>query len=399
MTQPTKILVLDQDHGEVRKAASSLSEKGCRVFCAHSAQEVLDTAQKIVPDLLLLEMAVPELEGAEVCRQIRSIPDFSRTKVVQVCGPIRQVPEAPFDAEQCRCESDSYLTRPVTPQLLRVTVQAMMRMRRTEERAKHKDQLWRAVFSDVREAILIVDQELRIVEVNSLAANLFGIRPDELRDLSLLEFCPAETRESISSRLKLASTDYAAVFEMEFLKDSDPFPAEVEARCIRVDSQDYCELVLRDLGGDHTGDSGSRALVRELNLLEEYSSDNNNSVTAALYAGGPISELMPTYFEELASEYSAMVDLALEKKTYRIDHNLSGQLRQLAGRMGQLRAAPRDLIELHTAVLKQKMADSNPRKKQAYNAEGRFMLVELLGHLAMFYRDRSIGVVGAGSEG
>jgi PAS domain S-box-containing protein len=397
MAQKTKILVLDHDRGEVRKAAKVLGEEGYEVFCAESARAALDTAHRVVPDLLLLEMASPELEGAEVCRQIRSVSNLAQTKVVQVCGPLRPVPRLEVGSTRPPCESDSYLTRPVTPQLLRVTMQAMMRMRRMEERLSHKDELWRAVFSGVREAILIVDEQLRIIEVNSLAADLFGIRPDELRDLSLLKFCPAETRETISSRMKLASTDYAAVFEMEFLKrDSDPFPAEVEARCIRVDSHDYCELILRDLGTDWN-DSGPRALVRELDLLQEYSSDDSRSVAAALYAGGPISQLMPTYFEELASEYSAMVDLALEKRAYRIDRDLTGQLRHLAGRMGQLRAAPRDLIELHTSVLKQKMADSNPRKKQAYNAEGRFMLVELLGHLATYYRDRAIGVIGSGS--
>lgn len=107
---------------------------------------------------------------------------------------------------------------------------------------------------------------------------------------------------------------------------------------------------------------------------------------------------MPTYFEELASNYSDLLDLALEEKTYRIDHDLSGQLRQLAAHMGRLRAAPRDIIELHTAVLKRKMADVNSRKKQAYNVEGRFMLVELLGYLATYYRDRAIALPENGSE-
>lgn len=403
MAQKTKILVLDQDHGEIQEAANTLYEDSYQIFCRDTVRTALDAARRIVPDLLLLEMAIPELHGAEVCRQIKSNADFSRTKVVQICGPVSptiqpKTTQPEWDSECSSCESDSYLTRPVTPQLLRVTIQAMMRMRRTEEQLNHKEQLWRAVFSGLRESILITDEELGIVEVNSHAAELFGIKPGKLRDLSLLQFCPAETRETLSSRLKMASTDYAAVFEMEFLKkDSDPFLAEVEARCIRVDSHNYCELVLRDLGSDHSREV-NRALVRELNLLQEYSSENARSVTAALYAGGPISELMPTYFEELTYEYSTIVDLALEEKTYRIDHDLTGQLRQLAGKMGQLRAAPRDVIELHTAVLRQKMAESNPRKKQAYNAEGRFMLVELLGDLATYYRDRAIGLIGAGDE-
>jgi hypothetical protein len=43
------------------------------------------------------------------------------------------------------------------------------------------------------------------------------------------------------------------------------------------------------------------------------------------------------------------------------------------------------------------MADANPRKQQAYNVEGRFVLVELLGYLANYYRDRAIGSLAHGS--
>jgi hypothetical protein len=138
-------------------------------------------------------------------------------------------------------------------------------------------------------------------------------------------------------------------------------------------------------------------MTREIDLLTEYSLENRKSVTASIYGGGPISQLLPAYFEDLASEYAHIVDRALEKKAYRIDHDLSEQLRQLAAQMGRLRAAPRDVVELHTTVLKGKMADTNPRKKQAYNVEGRFMLVELLGYLATYYRDRAIGSLVYGS--
>jgi hypothetical protein len=60
--------------------------------------------------------------------------------------------------------------------------------------------------------------------------------------------------------------------------------------------------------------------------------------------------------------------------------------------MGFLKASPRDVIELHTRTLREKNKDVTLAKAQMYVAEGRLMVLELMGYLTSFYRKYYIGL-------
>ncbi|HET9281396.1 MAG TPA: PAS domain S-box protein [Candidatus Angelobacter sp.] len=394
MVQQAQILILDFQSDGLRDAAEALRQAGYNVLSANSRQTALEAAHKLLPAVVVVSMVPPDLQGGEISREIKSSPKLAGTKIVHIWTA-----STPALAECPNCDADSSLTLPVTPQILRGTVEAMVRLKQVEDQLRRSNELWRMVFAKSREATLLVDDELRIVEANPKATELFDCEIDQLRQLALLQLCPEEARTILSSRLRMASLGYAMVLQTELVrKDSTAFPAEIQARRFQIDARPHFEIIVRNLNDDLSVEFASRAMTRELDLLTEYSSRGGKSVTAALYAGGPISQLMPAYFEELASSYASIVDLALEEKTYQVDHKLPEQLCVLAARMGRLRAAPRDVVELHTTVLTRKMADSNPRKKQAYNVEGRFMLIELLGYLATYYRDRVVGSLANGSS-
>jgi len=396
MQGEAKVLLVDPDPDQLRATASALRDAGYSVFSAGSASAGLEMARTVVPEVVLLDMTLPDMDGTELCHRIKQSPGLAGTKVVHIWAPITSIPGVAHVSE---CDADGYLTRPVTPQLLLVTVRAMTRLKAVEDQLRRTDQLWRTLFAKTREAILLVDDGFFIIEANPKAAELFEYSIDELKRKPFLQLCPESVQATLSSRLAQVSHGPAIILQTEQMrKDGARFPADIQVRRFQRDSHSYFEMIVRNLDDDLSAEFASRAMTREIDLLTEYSTtEDPKSVTAAIYGGGPISQLLPAYFEELTAQYGRMVDLALEEKTYRIDHDLSGQLRQLAARMGRLRAAPRDVIELHTAVLKGKMADTNPRKKQAYNVEGRFMLVELLGYLATYYRDRAIGSLGDGS--
>lgn len=96
-------------------------------------------------------------------------------------------------------------------------------------------------------------------------------------------------------------------------------------------------------------------------------------------------------FAELVQNYREILDLALEEKTYKVEHNISDKLSALARQLGFMQATPRDTIEIHTAVLKEK-THSSSRKSQAYATEVRLILLELMGYLTAYYRKYFVGL-------
>ncbi len=121
-------------------------------------------------------------------------------------------------------------------------------------------------------------------------------------------------------------------------------------------------------------------------------SSRDTSVTARLFGTYPLKESVPDVFQELIKTYGNLLDLSLEQRIFKVDYNISGELRTLADKLGFLKASPRDTIEIHTQVLKEKTQDIPVVKAQAYVDEGRLMILELMGYLASFYRKYYIGL-------
>jgi DNA-binding response OmpR family regulator len=135
----------------------------------------------------------------------------------------------------------------------------------------------------------------------------------------------------------------------------------------------------------------NRQQEQEIRKLEQLMTGSleQSQPTASI---APVRDRMPDIFEELVQRYSDFIEQALEQRVYKIETQLSEQLSIFAEQLGVLKAAPRDVVEIHTQVLKQKIRAAAPGKAQAYTKEGRFLLLELLGNLASYYRRYFIGL-------
>ncbi len=131
---------------------------------------------------------------------------------------------------------------------------------------------------------------------------------------------------------------------------------------------------------------------QEFKELEHLISSSVTSITARMFGVQAVRESVPDIFNEMVQTYGDLLDLALEQKAYKVEHNISERLRVLADKLGFLKASPRDIIDIHTTTLREKNQDVTLAKAQAYVSEGRLMVLELMGYLASFYRKYYIGL-------
>ena len=116
------------------------------------------------------------------------------------------------------------------------------------------------------------------------------------------------------------------------------------------------------------------------------------TVTSMLFESGLLKEAVPDIFEQMVETYLQILDQAMEQKMFRVEHPISDQLRSLAQQLGFLKAGARDVVELHTLALKQKTEQENAMKARAYAAEGRLIVLELMGYLTTYYRKYFVGL-------
>ena len=128
----------------------------------------------------------------------------------------------------------------------------------------------------------------------------------------------------------------------------------------------------------------------ELRALTRLSGVSSPSVTGLMYGLSPLRESAPELFGQLIQTYGDLLDQAWERRLYKVEPEISEKLRAMVDQIGVNRAGPRDVVEMHTRALEDKIGDVPHAKAQVYVEEGRMMLLELMGYLASFYRTHSV---------
>jgi DNA-binding response OmpR family regulator len=120
LTERPRVLVADDDPLIQRLVRTHLDRGGFRVLVAADGEEALDMAAAEQPDLIVLDLMLPKLDGFEVCRRIR---EFSLVPVVMLTARGDQVDKLKgFEAG-----ADDYLTKPFAPPELLARVRAVLR--------------------------------------------------------------------------------------------------------------------------------------------------------------------------------------------------------------------------------------------------------------------------------
>jgi DNA-binding response OmpR family regulator len=115
-----RILIVDDDPLIVRLVRANLDRAGYRVLTAADGEEALEVVAAELPDLVILDLMLPRLDGFEVCRRIR---EFSLVPVVMLTARGEQVDKL----RGFEMGADDYLTKPFAPAELLARVQAVLR--------------------------------------------------------------------------------------------------------------------------------------------------------------------------------------------------------------------------------------------------------------------------------
>jgi adenylate cyclase len=122
---PPRILVVDDTTANVHVLQLRLASQGYEVITASNGEEALATARAALPDLILLDIMMPKLDGIEVCRQLRADPDFPFVPIIMVTAKA----DSKDIIAGLEAGSDEYLVKPVDQNALSARVKSMLRIK------------------------------------------------------------------------------------------------------------------------------------------------------------------------------------------------------------------------------------------------------------------------------
>jgi two-component system alkaline phosphatase synthesis response regulator PhoP len=118
-----KILVVDDEEPILELLKYNLEKEGYDVRAANDGQQAVETAKKFHPDLVLLDIMMPKMDGVEACRQIRAMPELVNTFIIFLTARTEEYSEiAAFDGG-----ADDYIQKPIKPRALMSRISALFR--------------------------------------------------------------------------------------------------------------------------------------------------------------------------------------------------------------------------------------------------------------------------------
>ena len=122
---PDRLLVVDDEPDLLELVRVNLSQSGYQVEVAESGEVALDLLRRSPPDLVILDLMLPDVPGTEICRRIRADPDLQHLPVVMLTARADEVDRV----VGLELGADDYVVKPFSPRELALRVRAVLRRR------------------------------------------------------------------------------------------------------------------------------------------------------------------------------------------------------------------------------------------------------------------------------
>jgi two-component system alkaline phosphatase synthesis response regulator PhoP len=152
-----KILLVDDEPDILEIISYSLESAGYKVYKANNGLEAIEIAKKIIPDLIIMDLMMPKMNGIEACDQIRKSNNLKDVIITFLSARSEDFSKiAGFDAG-----ADDYITKPIKPKVLLSKLKALLRRKNSEQ-----DQ----AITHIND--LIIDRSKYTVELKGIAISL-----------------------------------------------------------------------------------------------------------------------------------------------------------------------------------------------------------------------------------
>ncbi len=177
MDYQSKVLLVDDDEFSLHTLEMVLYNQGYELILAQNGKEALEKARQHQPDVILLDVMMPEMNGFEVCQHLRDDPVLAEVPIIIVTA----LDDKDSRLEGIEAGADDFITKPYDRLELRTRVRTITKLNRFRTLMSERNKFeW--VVENAAEGYVIIDDEDVIVYANRKAKDFLGIDPSDLLD-------------------------------------------------------------------------------------------------------------------------------------------------------------------------------------------------------------------------
>ncbi len=249
------ILAVDDNPGNLKLLAKVLTENGFQVKASNSGRYALKSIKEYPPDLILLDVKMPEMDGYEVCRQLKANPLSANIPVIFISA----LKEEESKVMGFEVGGVDYITKPFQSQeiLARVRthlllsymqhhLEEMVHERTSEFQAERKR--FQKLFELASDAFFVHDLDGTIIDVNRQACKSLGYNREELLHLKISDIETGVSQEQIIELCNRADKGEQVIIEGQHQrKDGSAFPVEISLGLFQEKEPKLLLAISRDI--------------------------------------------------------------------------------------------------------------------------------------------------------
>ncbi|MEI7768407.1 MAG: response regulator [Chloroflexales bacterium] len=245
MDYQSLILVVD-DQPYARLALASLLEAdGYRLAFAADGFEALDMAARLRPDLLLLDVMMPNMDGFEVCRRLRADPRTADLPLIMVTA----LDDQHSLLKGIEAGADDFISKPFNRAELRARVRTVTRLNRYRRLWENRERYDQLVDSSPN-GVLIIDQAGVIRLANPAALTLLDAAPDTLIERGVAQIIAPDRLADVVGQLDALTAGSLAHVHIETILITQSGlrrPVALDAGRCQWDARPAIQLLVRDI--------------------------------------------------------------------------------------------------------------------------------------------------------
>ncbi len=207
-----KILCVEDDVDLLQLNSTILQSAGYEVTEACSGNECLRKIKEIRPDLVLLDVMLPDASGFELCKKIKEDPEMFGTYVVLISG---MEISSNSQIKGLEIGADGYITRPITAPELIARIQAILRIKITEMALRKSMERYQMLIETMNEGLGVVNENMIVTFINDKVCELTGYSRNEILGNPVLKFFNFENQEILKNEFNKIRKNICSPFEIK----------------------------------------------------------------------------------------------------------------------------------------------------------------------------------------
>lgn len=257
------ILIVDDTPSNLAVLFPVLSGHGYDVYIADSGESALRRLEQVRPDLIMLDVLMPGMDGFATCEQIklrpqlRDVPVIFMTALADLVDKVRGFALGAVD----------YITKPFQQEEVVARVGVHIALQQLQRRLAESEQRLARIIDSALDAILAVDSTGTVTVFNAAAARMFRCTPAVARGQPIASFLSTELHARLVEFLHSSAAGPAMWLPEGYSarRDDGPFPIEATFSRIDAGGQNRCTIMLRDVQERHAAEA-ERQRLRGLTL-------------------------------------------------------------------------------------------------------------------------------------